>query len=170
MPEQVTIDPVAFAGKGGSLEGAFPVAALDRLTDLLVSREGEVRYRIDGGHDPRGWPMIRIRVAGSVVLACQRCLGPMRLALDIGRGLVLVDSEGALADVAEEPADLDEIVAPGELDILSLVEDEILLALPIAPRHEPDECGEGISGGSGTGEESPFAALAALKARGAPRA
>jgi uncharacterized protein len=98
-------------------------------------------------------------------MQCQRCLGALEYPLDV-TSRVLVVPQGMTPDDADDPDAPDYIEAQRELDLPELIEDEILLCVPYAPRHERN-CGDrrADSSGAESGREkpSPFAALAALK-------
>ena len=96
------------------------------------------------------------------MLRCQRCLEGVKFTLGIKSRLQLIGpgEEWPDEDLVDDSADA--VVAEKELAVLTLIEDEVLLALPIAPRHEQCESPLANAGGQGS---SPFAALAALKKR-----
>lgn len=163
---EAVIDSMEFARSGGRLAGEIPVSRLERLTDVLADTTGSLRVELAGIIDGEGNPCLRLRVAGSFNLRCQRCLEPMTWPLAIDSVLhlvedVLVDDMEGEGDEEELDADApDVIVADKELAVLPLVEDEALLSLPIAPRHE--RCTP-PSGGEKDRAPSPFAVLAQLK-------
>mgnify|MGYP001794945366 CR=1 FL=1 len=98
-------------------------------------------------------------VAGNVNLICQRCLGKLVYPLSVQTNLLLLtDNAGAATD---EIDDLDGVPATAQTDVWSLVEDEVLLAIPLAPRHTEDECSPAVKA-AGDPAASPFAALARL--------
>jgi uncharacterized protein len=102
-------------------------------------------------------------VDGEVALVCQRCLLPFSYGLDTHSLLVLASDE-ADADATEEALDderIDVIVGSAALDLLQLVEDEVLLALPLSPRHP--KCPDGGSVPAPEKPDSPFAVLQKLK-------
>lgn len=155
-------DAFAFARDGRVLEGALDVADLERLHDLLAEIDGEVNFRLVGVKGERGQPQLRLTVTGEVPLACQRCLQGIRFSLAVDSLLELVPEGAELSQDELEDDTRDFLPVAGALDVAGLVEDEILLALPVAPRHE--KCG--LPGAAEAGETiSPFAALAALKGK-----
>lgn len=154
------IDSLEFARSGASLQRSVGFDALPRLADLLAATDGTLTIRVDGRRDAEGKSWLLLDVAGAPELRCQRCLGGVRHELRIKSRLQLVGpgEEWPDEDLADDSADA--IEAEKELAVLSLVEDEVLLALPIAPRH--DMCAVPSANAAGNGS-SPFAALAALK-------
>jgi uncharacterized protein len=160
MPhQQPVIDGFEFASAGASKEGDWPLSDFPRLRDLLASDAGAVHYAIDGVRDERGRPGLRVRVRGKLQLPCQRCLEAMPYEVDTDETLVLAAS---VAEIHAEPADThaaDRVVAGREMPVRDLVEDELILALPYAPRHE--SCTSRPSPDAET-KPSPFAGLRGL--------
>ena len=154
------IDSLEFARSGASLQRSVGFDAFSRLADLLVATDGALKIRVDGRRDAQGKSWLLLDIEGAPELRCQRCLGGVRHELRIKSRLQLVGpgEEWPDEDLADDSADA--IEAEKELAVLSLVEDEVLLALPIAPRHESCEVPTAKTAGNGS---SPFAALAALK-------
>jgi uncharacterized protein len=168
-----SIDAREFAQLGQVQEGRLPLAGLSRLAVLLCDTGGDVEYRLQGSVDKHGKMGLALKIRSRVRVVCQRCLAPMELPLEVDNRFRLIDSEpGWSAETAEVDAgEEDEIVADAALDVVALVEDELLLALPFAPRHEHCKLAGGGSENAGsdgiTGRESPFGVLARLKGRAA---
>lgn len=151
-----------------TVEGSFAPASLPRLAETLVFPEGELNCRIEGrlltradGSQQRG---VRCIITGWVTLQCQTTLKPLLHPLNIDRTLVLFDAESAMPALEDEPDDEDYVVAGQQLDLSSLVEDEVILDLPMFP-HCADSDAQASPEKSNTGREvgSPFAMLATLK-------
>ena len=162
-PSRIISDPFRFAAEARTLEGVAAVADMLRLTDALASSVGQVSWRIEGsmvdgveGLEPR----LRLVVEGELQLCCQRCLGGMAWPVKVDSSLQPVRSGQQIPEEELEDDEVDAIELDGELDVLALVEDEILLALPIAPRHQVCDAPQPEGGVS---KESPFAALASLR-------
>jgi uncharacterized protein len=136
MPQpQPVIDGFEFASAGASLRGALPIRDFPRLNDMLARHEGEVAYEIEGLRDERGRPGLRLKVRARLELRCQRCLEGLPFEVQADEVLVLA---GTQAEIDAEPADVhaaDRVVAAKEMSVRELVEDELILALPYAPRH-----------------------------------
>ena len=141
------------------MRGTVPVAELARLADSLFDASGELNYEMTGGFDDRQRPRLQLAVAGSINLKCQRCLGGFAYAVAAHTNL-LVLTEKAGAETAEFD-DLDGIPADAHTDVWSVVEDEILLAIPLSPRHAEDDCSQAVKVAADR-VESPFAVLAKL--------
>lgn len=154
------------------LDGHWPLADLQRLTadaapagDALVHwhLSGERRAVAGGSADP--W--LHLTARATVRLTCQRCLQPVDEALAVARRFRFVADE-AEAERLDELADEEDVLAlppRGRLDLLPLVEDELILALPLVPRHEvcPEPLPLPAEAPASAPAEHPFAALAALK-------
>lgn len=156
------IDSLDFARNGREITGEVPVAEMPRLLDALESPQGILSYTVRGGMDSRGDPLLKVSIAGQCQLRCQRCLNAMDYTVGIEARLVLRSQEGLDALGDEEGEECDSILADNQLDVLNLLEDEILLSLPIAPKHDEGAC-QVAYGEGGPKEEHPFAALAKLK-------
>ena len=99
---------------------------------------------------------------GEITLRCQRCLGELKHKLDLSTVLRLAKNEHELARLDEDES-VDCILAAGDTDVLTLIEDEILLSLPSSPRHNEGECSIAGLEGRGIARENPLTALAGLK-------
>ena len=157
------IDGLRFAESGGILRGVRKVSAFNRLQDLLSSNDGELDYQLAGTRDEVGRLAIGIRIGGELQLTCQRCLKGMSYRLGVDELLVLARSEAEIEALPVDPEMHDRILAGKEMEVGTLLEDEILLAIPIAPRHE--HC-SGTGVGKGAAQASPFADLRGLLNRG----
>jgi len=167
----------SFTKAQARLEGRWPLVALTRLAESTQTpaddSAGEVAWSVQGlWKQPVGRPAemrIQLTVHATVHQTCQRCLQPMPLALAVDRTIRFVPGEDEAAELDEE-LDEDVLALPRTLDLLALVEDELILALPIVPMHET--CPQPLSFSAEAATDSavddeerpnPFAALAALK-------
>lgn len=156
MSHQPVIDGFEFASAGATQQGVWPLSDFPRLRDVLANDAGQVAYEINGVRDERGRPSLRVRVRGTLQLRCQRCLEAMPFEVQTDEMLVLA---ATVAEIHDEPADAhapDRVVAGKEMSVRELIEDELILAVPYAPRHE--NC---IPAGAGDRADkiSPFAGL-----------
>ena len=155
-------DAFVFAREGRILEGVLPVSVLERLHDLVTEVTGEVAYRLQGSLGARGESMLSLEVSGTLPLTCQRCLDSVLFSLEVDSLLELVPEGVDMSQDELEDDTRDFLPVASELDIAALVEDEILLTLPVAPRHE--KCG--FPGAADAGERvNPFATLAGLNGK-----
>ena len=157
------IDGFRFAEAGDVLRGRCKVSGFRRLQDLLNSNAGELEYEVLGTRDEVGRPAIGIRVDGELRLTCQRCLKAMPFSLQVNEMLVLAKNEAEIEAQPVEPEAHDRVLAGKDMEVGTLLEDEILLAIPFAPRHE--HCSRsGVD--KGEAQASPFEGLRGLLARG----
>ncbi|HEX6705390.1 MAG TPA: YceD family protein [Albitalea sp.] len=171
------LDVEAFAQDAGELQGEWPLASLDRLAgtahpDAKPADTDLTHWQVQGESRPvRGgvaqtW--LHLRADARVSLVCQRCLGPVGADVHAERSFQFVSGEDAAAQLDADSED-DVLALTRSLDLRDLVEDELLLALPLVPRHEV--CPQPLPMAHDDPEEdartNPFAALAALK-RGGP--
>jgi len=156
-PDRLSAKPIGFSG-------TFAPGELDRLEDSLANGEGELRYRISAALDKQRRKVVSCIIEGFVFLTCQSSLDAFRHEISISDRLVLVDDESQLPPVEAESDEEDYLVADEPLDIRGLVEDAVLLALPMVPRKPGLESAPGGAGAPAP-KESPFAALAGLNKR-----
>ena len=125
---------------------------------------GESRTAVDGSVRPA----IHLQVQANVPLTCQRCMGEVTEAVEVDRHFLFVPDEATAAALDDESDDDVLAIAP-DFNLQALIEDEVLMALPLVPRHEvcPDPVRLGAQtddfDSAGEAKRQPFAALAALK-------
>ncbi len=139
MSARPTIDALRFARAGEICSGGVPISTFDRLHDLLADEQGSVSFRIQG-EQLDGRPALRLMIETDVHLVCQRCLGHFEQALRIDNRLPIARDEAELERWELDDPLLDVMLGDPALDVLTLVEDEILLGLPVAPHHLEGEC------------------------------
>jgi DUF177 domain-containing protein len=162
MSAQTVIDSLEFSRTGQTLQGSLAIPELKRLKESLADDLGRIDFAVRGARDARRRPMLTLEISGSLHLQCQRCLGLLEYPLRLSNTLLLVGAgEVAAGDLDDEDAEW--IEASGELDVAMLVEDEIILSLPYAPRHEEGTCRHGKLAAGGDPADAVFAKLAALR-------
>ncbi|MCK9354388.1 MAG: YceD family protein [Gallionella sp.] len=159
------IDSLDFAENGKEIKGEVPFAGMPRLLDELESPDGVLQYTVRGGVDKLDVPFLHVVMTGDCRLQCQRCLGALEHEIRIDTRLLLRDQAELDALDAQEgdEEEFDSVLASTQFDVLSMLEEEILLSLPISPRHESGACQAKGGESAGNGKENPFAALANLK-------
>ncbi|MBB5322371.1 YceD family protein [Marinobacter oulmenensis] len=135
-----SVDPYRLAEQGSTLEGVVPLVSLSRFRDT-VSRlpEGsECHVSLTFGLDEERRRVVSGKLSATVVLECQRCMGDMQSQLESGFELGLVASEQQAQQLPKnlEPFPVEDF----SMDVWTLVEDELLLALPAFPLHDRSEC------------------------------
>lgn len=172
------LDVEAFARAGGTLSGDFSLADFSRLRGTLIEGSdlaGRAVWRADGARRRDGAGRERVELhlhaEAEVPLQCQRCLAPLRQALVIDRPFAFARDEAEAAQL-DEDSDEDMLVLTRSFDVLELLEDELILGLPLVPRHE--RCPEPLAAAAPTSaeegaepaRENPFRVLEALRRGG----
>ena len=170
MKPEGRFDGFGVAARQAVIAGHVDAAALPRVADLLAEEGGraDVDYRITGSADAGGRPALEVFLSGAVPLTCQRCLRPFHWPVAQTTLLLIARDERELARLDEEDHEHEVLLAGAPLDPLVLVEDELLLTLPFAPRCPEADCPAAGKtapvAGPAAGRASPFGALAAVKA------
>jgi len=162
MSDQAPIDGLNFAREGGRLQGELDVALMPRLEDLLEAQSGRVQYVIVGLINAQGRPVLDVRTEATLPVVCQRCLGRMDYALRRKSRFVLVEGDQDLPDVSEEDPNIETIPADALTDIPDIIEQEVVLGLPMAPMHPEGGCESAVKAPRDD-KPSPFAVLERLK-------
>lgn len=149
--DNTKIDVDRLARRGESLSGAWPLAAFERLGTLLADApDGAVRWRasarqehrVEGGTDS----FLMLAIAATLPVPCVRCLEPVAVVVDDEREFLLVADEETAARRDDPDSELEVVVAGAPFDLAGLVEDELILAVPVLPRHAdchmPDDAGD----------------------------
>lgn len=180
MPDLTKLKLEAFCRDGQTINVALNYAQLPRLAESAAQVDAHARFELTLQGSQAQLPggllqdELTLQVSGSVQLTCQRCLQPYAQALHSRSRFVLVASdEAADAMVAEvgsdEEDEIEPLVGGKPVDMLALAEDELLLALPLVPKHElcpSADAGAAEAKNRAAELPSPFAALAALKKPG----
>lgn len=162
------IEPRKMAEKHAQLTGTMLLVNLGKLTDLLASNEGEVAVKIDFAMDEQNIPYLQGQIETNVWLICQRCLEPYQQRIKSAFLLspVTNDKEAAMLPNPYEALLVENTV----VELAAIIEEEILLNLPIVAKHEPENCGVAVSYGAASNEQmsatkkaNPFEVLAKLK-------
>lgn len=159
-----SVDVARMVQSRRSFAGHLPLARFKRLAGSLAGSEGEVLYQLDFDRDAFGISLLHLKVTTQLPLLCQRTLEVYleSVALDQQLGLIRDESEEA-ALLPEYEALL--VAADGQLDLADVIEDELILALPLVPTRPgaPLDHIEMADDETSEPRENPFAALASLK-------
>ena len=164
IPEH--IDPYRYAEQNLQLKGTVKLADMQRLSVNLNQEMDKADVDLHFGIDEQGLAYLKGRVTAKLKLQCQRCMEPFiyEIMSDFALGIVnTLDEANALPD-QYEPA----LAKDGQLALRELIEDELILNLPIIPRHAPDACKVQLPVADSGWEqdkagESPFHVLESLK-------
>ena len=161
------VDPRKLADREAALEGQLELASLQRLCDPLAETAGTVQAKFHFARDEQKTVVIRSELEVEVKMVCQRCLEPVVLPIHSECDYAVVN-EGASSLHLPKGYDVLE-VGEDPLDLLALVEDELLLDLPIVPLHDPEICQPPVGPDEPEPSEdevtrsNPFSVLAQLK-------
>lgn len=172
-PLQDPLDVGQLAAQHTRLEQEFPIAGFSRFRDSLARPDGlaAVSFRF---HPAGAYPALEGAVRARAWLTCQRCLQEFEAALE---SPVRVAFVGRDAEAGRVPDEYDAVTAPGgRIELAELVEDELMLALPLVPMHAtPAECALELAAAANdnaaegtpvvTDVQRPFADLRALLKR-----
>ena len=164
----------AFASEGVPLVETTLLQDMARLAqeaqglqpDSPVRWQASAEMRPGSGTGEDIW--LHLQAQTSLPLICQRCMGTVVVPLEVGQWYRFVASE-EIAMVQDDESEEDLLVMEPQFDLLAVLEDELLMALPLVPMH--DECpaapvmraGEGAPAGETEGKPNPFAVLSGLK-------
>jgi uncharacterized protein len=169
IPEK--INPYRLAEAGVSLHGTFFVKDMLRLSPSLADNSGQVEVDVKFGVDEQGTRFIRGHMETELKLQCQRCMEPYIYAIigDFLSGVVKSEDEAKRLSEVYDPV----LAVDGMLALQDIIEDELIIGLPIVPMHEPKECevelpkvaAIGTDNGLGGDEHNPFKVIEILRAK-----
>jgi uncharacterized protein len=199
-----TVDPrqldlFEFAHSGRQAAGVVRVSQLPRMLNEVAAdapadeRDTAFTWQAEGSTQPElqddgtegPQPYLRLAVHGAAWLECQRCLVPYEQAFNVDAIYRIVGTEAEAEEFPLDEDEVDVIVGSRQFDLIELIEEELLLSLPLVPKHdvcpevhesltsgtsgaeggdEQDEAGE--TGGTGSERPNPFAVLQSLKSKG----
>ncbi|CAK0772064.1 23S rRNA accumulation protein YceD [Gammaproteobacteria bacterium] len=126
------------ADQGVEMSGSYPLTALDRLIPLLDQIEGEVTFRLNFTRDTNEHRVVKGKISACLRLICQRCLMPTLFPIE--REVLLGIVEDLMA--AERiPANFEPLLVENSIiSVREMVEDELILSLPVVATHEHGYC------------------------------
>ncbi len=166
------IEPYRLAETQRILTGALPVKRMKRLAPMLAGDTGEVYINLVFGVDETGQAYATGEVHTCVVMQCQRCMEAMQVSINTKVSLAFVKMENQAQNL---PSHYEPFIVDEEASLSDLVEDEIILALPAVPLHEPDQCSvkdqyrsstpvsADVEPAGATQRQNPFAILETLR-------
>lgn len=135
----VELDPVKSAQKRSDFVGIYQLKDLTRLHEIVLSDSGQVDIDLKCTYDEQGLPIMLVNAKTVVDVSCERCGGRLTQNLSVSATFTpklsrtdedLIPSDYTLVDVNEY----------GLLNLLALIEDELILSMPLVPKHPVDEC------------------------------
>lgn len=167
------VDTYELTLSGQQISGQTPLVQFKRLVaDLPAQSDASASWTITGTQDALGQRFLDVTVKAAPMVQCQRCMGSLPWSVDSSSRLQVVETEAEL-DAEDDPDTppeewVEPVLASTHLDVLALVEDELILALPYVPMH--DSCSTEALDKAGQPDEheepvqpSPFAVLSQLK-------
>jgi uncharacterized protein len=133
------LDAIRLARERGIAEGTVDAHRLARVADLLADGPAGSAWRIEGTTDAAGRPALAIGLRGVVTLTCQRCLDPFEWPVEQRTDVLLARDERELAAL-DTDSSAEVVLAAAPVDPRTLIEDELVLALPFAPKHPDGGC------------------------------
>lgn len=124
-------DLEALGQRHATLDGEIELSKLNRLAGLLHDSSGSVKASLRAQQRGEGWLALQLQYDATVQLLCQRCLEPLAEHLTGQVEIAVVESEGAAVPEGYEPVELER----GRLKPAELIEDELIVALPLVPKH-----------------------------------
>jgi uncharacterized protein len=170
------LDVRRFAQEAGELASSRPLADYPRLAEEARHRGADtpVRWKAHGEllNPQHVQPQVWLHLEGGTTLAltCQRCLNPVNVEVSVKRSFRFVPDE-ATAAAEDDEAEEDVLAESRSFDLLELVEDELLMDMPLAPRHVicpvvlPTSAGEAEAAAAEAQRPNPFEVLQQLKKR-----
>lgn len=168
------VEPYKLAARHERLEGLVALAKLPRLAEEAGDQTGDCHVVLEFGVDAQGRREIRGHLQATLALPCRRCLVPLSqdVSSDFLLGMITDEALAVELPASHEPV----LVEKEQLDLLTVVEDELILSLPQVVYHEEAECyvsvEQLVSKAGGEAEEAapatnPFAVLDVLKSKDA---
>lgn len=131
----ILINNIEFAKNQEEVTHAIDVDSCERLLDLLETSSTlskSIRYTLIGSASTFHLPSLGLKIEATLPVLCQRCLQPMQLDLSLAYEYVIAEVEPT---AFEGDDDIDWIEASREMNVNILVEDELLMAIPLGPLH-----------------------------------
>ncbi len=158
-----SINPLRLAKAKERIVGSLQLASLARLKGLLLENKGELKYSLTFDYDEAGVCVVGSSIESQLILQCQRCFEPVEVEIKKSSLLGVVnDDEDAFDSLTREyePLQLNDSI----ITVEELVEDELLLSIPLSALHPLDQCTaiEDLERINAEAKLNPFSGLAAL--------
>jgi len=168
------LDALRLFARDGSITATLPFARLHRFAEQLLDSDGSVAVNLHFGHDEEQRPLLSGSLRTEVKISCQRCMEPLELELECDVALLALASDDEVQALHSTDTALDAVIMHADtgFDVLAVIEDELLLSLPVVAVHEESDCSAALNAFRRKQEEAeraeevaqnPFAVLAQLK-------
>ena len=159
----LTINNLEFTQKQLEVTDSFAPISLNRLAETLALQDKNVHlatihFTLTGDYKRFRQPSLHLHIKSQLPVICQRCLDEMLINLDLNFDYLLSDStiNEIEANEVEGGDEIDWLEINSEMNVHELIEDELLLAMPIAPAHEGPCSSLSMQSGE---KPNPFAVL-----------
>ena len=154
----IAINNLEFAQSQQALAGEINAANCARLLESLSERGigANIRFKLTGAAKQLRNPSLHLHIDAQLPVTCQRCLGDMQVQLNLDFDYIICNE---LPNETDENDETDWLEAAPDMDVHALIEDELLLAMPIAPMHAHDCSKQSMQSGE---KPNPFAVLKGL--------
>jgi uncharacterized protein len=132
------IQPKRFCEDKVSLAGTLPISSFERLKEVLADDQGQVEIVLDFGQNARFQPLITGTIQVDWHLVCQRCSGKLAHSMEITCALSPINDEKYIERLDENTEPL--MVEGDKIALIDLIEEELLLSMPVVPMHDTQEC------------------------------
>jgi uncharacterized protein len=137
----VKLDPFRFADNAIRVHGVLPVKQLARLSSSLFTDDGEVDVNLTFGVDEEGIRFVRGHYEAHLTLQCQRCMESLIYGITDDFALAIVNPPKVGKEADQLPSRYDPaLITDGMLHVPDMVEDELIVNLPIVPMHDSTDC------------------------------
>ena len=134
------IDNLLFSEEQKTLSGNVNISEFKRLIDSdLGELNGEISYILTGAIDPKNRAVLKLSLYGKIHTLCQICLNPLELNISCDHDAIVFKDEKQLEQALSETHDtdvIDSIVADKNFNVFDFIEDELIMLLPVSPKHE----------------------------------
>lgn len=154
------IEPRRCAEARARFVGRYALADMPEMAPYLHAEGGEARFDLRFDIDEEGVRFLNGDIAAALTTLCQRCMEPMAVEFTVNLRLGIVASE---AEAGRLPAGYDPLIASGPVRLQRLVEDELVLNMPMTPKHPAGVCRPHADKREEHTAPHPFAALATLR-------
>ncbi|TQF71449.1 23S rRNA accumulation protein YceD [Pseudoalteromonas luteoviolacea] len=135
----ITLDPGRAAQRRASYDGIVKLEELSRLQQVVQDQVGEIAVTIHCDIDQQGLVVVRGSARAKLTVLCQRCND--ELGLDLAQDFAYSPvGLGAESEDLPESYDVVELDEEGEINLRQIIEDELILAIPIVPMHDEASC------------------------------
>jgi uncharacterized protein len=136
LPQQINV--LRLAEQGAEISGHLPINKMSRLKEMLVSDAGEIAVTLELGKDKQRLSYLQSKIAGELILECQRCLKPVTVPIEDSFMLSPIEDE---EEANHLPSHYEPLLIDRDQQFLSaMIEDELILRLPIVPLHDTEQC------------------------------